>query len=1708
MSEIFIKILNMSITASYIVLAILLLRLAFRKAPKWIMCLMWSFVALRLIFPFSIESSFSLIPSASPIPSDIIGTESVADTENIPDTDCITDLSSSVLPETEITPPTSETETETDVPPATSETEKDTEDDVTDDTHETDGTEDTSEEADTSVTSDTPEVSDSGEPIPPDSGNTPDDPSAGENGGDKTPVSDVVNEPEVEIPTPEVESPVPSAPAPDSITPTDPVKAPPRFTALDVFSTLWLVGATLMLFYATVTYFRVKRGVDEAWIMEDNIYICDRIYTPFILGMTKPRIYLPSDMKKPDISFVIAHEKAHLTRFDHIWKPLGFLLLALHWFNPLMWIAYTLLCRDIELACDEKVISALGEDVKKPYSEALIHSSGPHRAIAACPLAFGEIGVKERIRSVLSYKKPAFWAIALAIVTVTVTGVCLLTDPITDKNGETDTSETTDTETDATTETDSGTETETDATTDSETTDPTPPEVEKSFSVENVYSKNGIEITSAKVVEAYGQKRLILTVKNNTSDVIGWRFFDFSLNGIYVGNRRVAENYSTTAPGCSSVIKIELSEQSAHMTPHYIEYGCVKMLGLEDIYSVSFNVCFYTPDTYTNIVTFPLELSHPSLVPEVNTDGVEAYCSDKIRVIYKTKYYSETWWTSRAIMLVENLSDETIVLNEGQTRLTLDNESKNVRYINPMTVAPGKFGLLYVEFNEGSEELKKIEQLGMTLAFENEDGEIIEKPKFSLKYADGNAAVDPTARIPIENFNKTATVEPTVLYEGDVFGHGNVKLSLTEIRYHYDYAEFALEFTNCTDISLYLGTDNHPYINGYRMDDVSVKTLWIDSISAGETVLTEINVPYDVMMRYGITEIASFAQEFNICEYTSYDHFYPFAEVKTSADKDYDYGNDNYKDALFDRTVQNVFGYETVYYTDEVSYTGEMLDILSAAVVIRDGNPAVFLEIKNLYGDTVYIRDNGKITVNGSEMSGHLTFGEGSTGMINIGTVGFRNTGETPLPTADEITELSFEIIVCDHETGEKLETATFTFKNPNVLPEFDKTATVKTGTVYEKNGIKIDFTGMEFTDEAIELTFSLDYPDSLYFRAWHITSINGYSTAKRGGFANSDSKGTVKIDIGYTDLSQMGLTELADFSVSFAFSEDDDVYEGMESSYDWTENVFIKTSLAKDYDYSVSTHIPAMKNGAVTDALGWEMIYHTDGELYSANGLEIVSASIIETEVYYDHRGMCVLLEVINRTKDDATVIFDGTTVNGLRLTGEATAEVFAGQRVLVLLSVGAYFDEYGIDTIGSFEVTATYADNAHKSYSPSVFSFTVPDAKNDFDRSGEVVYDKDGVKVIYKEVIGKDAPLVIFLLENSSGHTLDLRDENKLVKPCIVNGNVTESHLYFDYVKDGDIGYLIFDTNNIAEASGINGGNLTSLELWVPLVETDTGRSRDISFSVPVGEDKTSLPLATELPRIEGVTLISDGVIDVTANGEDEEHGHDPIGDVFDALAEANTVISEIRVGEAVIKVSPIYSNGKLANLRIDSVSVLGQTVTPTDFGMSFTAECSGTLQAFWAGEYFVLSNMVNRGISGHAGRTYIFYDGGYTVHENLLDGYREDKAYCFFYEKDGGLYYKREAGKFDFARDHTTESGQYLFAYLVSPDELWIETGKASIKSGELSFEKLTYQTVGEAFDLEALFEEKYKDFEETNGRPRPYATLDDRMEANRDEFAVIK
>lgn len=310
MSDIFIRIFNLSITASWAVLAVILLRLVLKKVPKWVSCMLWGIVGLRLLLPFSVESIFSIIPSREFLPANI-------------------------------------------------------------------------------TVSTTPQV----------------------NSG-----IGVLNSALNPI--------ISNTFAPDVIGAVTPMQI-----LIGISAYIWLAGVVGMVIYAGISYFRLRLRVAPSIRLRENIYYCDTIDSPFILGVFRPMIYLPSSITDSQASHIIDHEKAHLRRRDHIWKPLGFLILAVYWFNPVIWAAYILLCRDIERACDERVVKNMSDEARKSYSETLLSCSIRRRGVTSCPLAFGEVGVKDRIKSVLNYKKPAFWIIAFAVILCVAAAVCLLTVP-------------------------------------------------------------------------------------------------------------------------------------------------------------------------------------------------------------------------------------------------------------------------------------------------------------------------------------------------------------------------------------------------------------------------------------------------------------------------------------------------------------------------------------------------------------------------------------------------------------------------------------------------------------------------------------------------------------------------------------------------------------------------------------------------------------------------------------------------------------------------------------------------------------------------------------------------------------------------------------------------------------------------------------------------------------------------------------------------------------------------------------------------------------------------------------------------------------------------------------------------------------------------------------------------------------------------------
>ena len=233
----------------------------------------------------------------------------------------------------------------------------------------------------------------------------------------------------------------PDSTVPDATTAADAIpqpQTPARSVDMNLPSILWAVGIYVMLMLALAGYLSLREDVAASIPLEGNVYLCDGIKSPFILGVFRPRIYLTSGMDEASRVCVLRHERAHLRRGDHLWKPLGFLLLAVYWYNPLVWAAYILFCRDMELACDERVIRDMAAEERAAYSQALLDCSRGRHWVAACPLAFGEVGVKTRVKAVLWYKKPAFWAVLAAVVVCAVVAVCFLTNPKGTENEESD----------------------------------------------------------------------------------------------------------------------------------------------------------------------------------------------------------------------------------------------------------------------------------------------------------------------------------------------------------------------------------------------------------------------------------------------------------------------------------------------------------------------------------------------------------------------------------------------------------------------------------------------------------------------------------------------------------------------------------------------------------------------------------------------------------------------------------------------------------------------------------------------------------------------------------------------------------------------------------------------------------------------------------------------------------------------------------------------------------------------------------------------------------------------------------------------------------------------------------------------------------------------------------------------------------------------
>ena len=316
MSDIFLRIVELSWQAGMLALVVMAARLALRRAPKWAICMLWALVAVRLVLPFSLQSPVSLQAEQSPVTAALY---------ELPQTQEAAQKTDEVL-----------------------------------------------------------------------------------SGGSAEPVTPLT---------------------PTEIVTAQPVPTPKPVMTVSLLVAIWLAGVVMMLTYMLASYLRIYHRVRTAVRLEDNVYRCGSWGTPFVLGLLRPHIYVPEGMDEADLPQVLAHERCHIRRCDHIVKPLAFLLLALHWFNPVLWAAYVLLGRDMENACDERVLRGLDAPGRAAYSRALVSCSVRERPAAVCPLAFGETAVKERVKNALSYKKPAIWAAVLLAVAAVIIAVCFLTSP-------------------------------------------------------------------------------------------------------------------------------------------------------------------------------------------------------------------------------------------------------------------------------------------------------------------------------------------------------------------------------------------------------------------------------------------------------------------------------------------------------------------------------------------------------------------------------------------------------------------------------------------------------------------------------------------------------------------------------------------------------------------------------------------------------------------------------------------------------------------------------------------------------------------------------------------------------------------------------------------------------------------------------------------------------------------------------------------------------------------------------------------------------------------------------------------------------------------------------------------------------------------------------------------------------------------------------
>ena len=436
MEKLFLTVLNLSITASYLVVAVIVARWLLRKTPKSIVCYLWLLVGIRLICPFSVESAFSLLPKQPAFDNRQIfwnsQNENDTDGTNANGFNAEAMNPDNLFPD-KIDPDSSEKNSlnqgnlnqgnvnQDNVNQDNTNKDKVNQDNMNQDNMNQDNANQDSTNQDSMNQDSTNQDSMNQDTMNQDSMNQ-------DSMNQDSMNQDSMNQ--------------------DSMNKTG-IRQSDSTQAITMFlpkiyriaSYFWIAGMLVMFVYFVVSWRRVQNKVRTAIPMDlagTKYYQCDNISSPFLFGIVKPRIYVPSHITKQELSYVLRHETAHRQRRDYMVKPISYLLLMVYWINPILWAAYILLCRDIELACDEQVVKEMGTDCKKAYSQALLTYSVSRSSIAACPVAFGEIGVKQRVKNILNYKKPTFWVFLAAAAAGIVITVCFMTKPkmqdTTDKN--------------------------------------------------------------------------------------------------------------------------------------------------------------------------------------------------------------------------------------------------------------------------------------------------------------------------------------------------------------------------------------------------------------------------------------------------------------------------------------------------------------------------------------------------------------------------------------------------------------------------------------------------------------------------------------------------------------------------------------------------------------------------------------------------------------------------------------------------------------------------------------------------------------------------------------------------------------------------------------------------------------------------------------------------------------------------------------------------------------------------------------------------------------------------------------------------------------------------------------------------------------------------------------------------------------------------